>query len=128
MSHAILLVDDDRDLRTLMSLILKHAGYDIYQAANGHEALQITETTAIDLFIVDVMMPEMNGFELCVHLRANPNTENHPIFLLSARKDRDSINEGLASGASLYLTKPIETPDLIDHIKQYLAEDSHQQP
>lgn len=124
MPHSILLVDDDNDLRMLMSLILTHAGYVVHQAADGQEALRVAETTSPDLYIVDVMMPEMNGFELCAHLRANPKTEKHPIFLLSARKDKASVDEGLASGATLYLHKPIENSVLIDHIKQFLGEDA----
>src|SRR5687768_8332812 len=103
MPHSIMLVDDDQDLRTLMSLILTRAGYLVYQAADGEQALELVNTTIPDLFIVDVMMPGISGYELCQQLRANPQTADQPIFVLSARTDRESVEEGIQAGANRYL-------------------------
>jgi DNA-binding response OmpR family regulator len=120
MPHTILLVDDDEGLRALVGIMLKRAGYNVQQAESGDDAVAMLESGLPDLFIVDVMMPGMNGFELCRHLRATPETAQHPILLLSAKTDNDSMMEGLSSGANLYLHKPIESAELIARIEQFL--------
>jgi DNA-binding response OmpR family regulator len=122
MSYTILLVDDDNDLRSLMAVILKRAGYEVYQASDGPEALDLVNTMVPDLFIIDVMMPEMSGFEVCLHLRANPKTASRPLFLLSARADRTSREAGRDCGADRYLVKPIGTDELIANIEDALKQ------
>jgi DNA-binding response OmpR family regulator len=127
MPYTIMLVDDDESLIALTGLILKRAGYTIQQAYDGYQALEALADQMPDLFIVDVMMPGMDGFELCRQLRAKPETAQHPIILLSARTDQDSIFEGLSSGANLYLGKPIPPDELIARIKEFLNEEVDQQ-
>lgn len=127
MPHSILLVDDDESLITLTGLILKRAGYTIYQAVDGVAALESLDEQIPDLFIVDVMMPRMDGFELCRQLRARPDTAQHPIILLSARTDQDSMFEGLSSGANLYLAKPLPAEELIARIQEFINRDVEQQ-
>jgi DNA-binding response OmpR family regulator len=122
MSHSIMLVDDDKDLRFLLGIALKRAGYTVHEARDGEHALVQLETIVPDLFIVDVMMPGIDGFELCQHLRAKVETAQHPILLLSARTDTTSMMKGLESGANLYLHKPIETDHLLERIGQFLGE------
>jgi DNA-binding response OmpR family regulator len=126
MSHSILLVDDDPSLRALIDKMLTRVGYITYQAEDAQQAIEFVDMTMPDLFIVDVMMPGMTGFELCQHLRAQGNTAQHPIILLSARSDEESIAEGKRCGANLYLTKPIAAKELIARIQQLLGEEPPQ--
>jgi DNA-binding response OmpR family regulator len=123
MTHSIMLVDDDRDLRFLLGVALKRAGYTVHEARDGEHALVKLETIVPDLFIIDVMMPGIDGFELCEQLRAKEETAQHPILLLSARTDTASMMRGLESGANLYLHKPIETDNLLERIGQFLTVD-----
>jgi DNA-binding response OmpR family regulator len=123
MPHSIMLVDDDEDLRSLMSIILKKAGYEVYLAANGEEALELVNTTVPDIFIVDVMMPGISGYEVCAQLRASPKTAKSYIFILSARTDLESVNEGMQAGADRYLVKPMQSELIISYIKGALKED-----
>jgi DNA-binding response OmpR family regulator len=127
MSHSVLLVDDDPSMRSLLDMMLTRVGYITYQAEDAQQAIEFIDMTMPDLFIVDVMMPGMTGFELCQHLRARRDTAQHPILLLSARTDEASMLEGLQSGASLYLTKPIAAKELIAHIQQFLGEEPPQE-
>jgi DNA-binding response OmpR family regulator len=126
MTHSVLLVDDDPSLRSLIDMMLTRVGYMTYQAEDGQQALEFIDMTMPDLFIVDVMMPGMTGFELCQHLRARKDTAQHPVILLSARTDEDSMSEGLQSGANLYLTKPIAAKELIARIQQLLGQEPPQ--
>jgi two-component system, OmpR family, phosphate regulon response regulator PhoB len=123
MTHTIMLVDDDQDLRMLMGLILKREGYNVIEARDAQVALHKLETTVPDLFILDIMMPGMNGYDLCKHLKATEETAHLPVVLLSARGDEASMFEGLESGANLYLVKPLATEDLITRIQQFLTTD-----
>lgn len=125
MPHSILLVDDDPDLRTMLDFILSRGGYTVYLAASAEQAIQSLETTIPDLFLIDVMMPGMDGFTLTEYLRARPKTAQHPILLLSARTDSESVSEGLARGANAYLTKPTSMPEIITRVREFLPEDRH---
>jgi DNA-binding response OmpR family regulator len=127
MSHSVLLVDDDPSMRSLLDMMLTRVGYITYQAEDAQQAIELIDMTMPDLFIIDVMMPGMTGFELCQHLRTRNDTAQHPILLLSARTDEASISEGLQSGANLYLTKPIAAKELIAHIQQFLGEEPPQE-
>lgn len=120
MPNSILVVDDDPTLRILAKLILERAGFISYEAADGLKALEFLNTTVPDLFIVDVMMPRMDGYELCEELRRRPETAQHPIIMLSARPDSESRTRGLASGADVYLVKPVEHSELVAHIEKCL--------
>jgi DNA-binding response OmpR family regulator len=120
MTHSIMLIDDDKDLRTLMGLILKRTGYLVAEASNPDDALAMLNNLVPDLFILDVMMPGMNGFDLCRILKANKATAKRPVILLSARADEASRREGLASGADLYLVKPTPAHELSLRVAQLL--------
>jgi CheY-like chemotaxis protein len=120
MPRSILLVDDDSSLRMLLDTMLTRAGYTTFQAEDGHQALEFIEMELPDIFIVDVMMPGMTGFELCRHLRADPRTANRVMVLLSALTDKESKAEGVACGANVYLTKPISAKELIGKIEELL--------
>jgi len=115
--HRILVADDDaRGLHFLKGL-LGNEGYEIVAASDGPEALALAESTIPDAILLDVMMPGMDGFEVCRKLRANPVLSPIPIILLTALDDRESKLEGLEAGADDFLTKPFDATELIVRLK-----------
>jgi len=113
----ILLVDDEKEIIKLMDIYLKNEGYNLLKASDGQEALDILERHQVDLIVLDVMMPRMDGIEACMKIREN---RNMPIIMLSAKgQDMDKI-AGLSIGADDYVTKPFNPLELIARIKSQL--------
>lgn len=104
----ILFVDDEEQIRKLMTTYLTRQGYDVATAKDGYEALKAVRVRTPALVITDVMMPNMNGFELTRRLRADHRTARIPVLMLSARKEADDILTGYAEGADEYVSKPVE--------------------
>ena len=104
----ILFVDDEAQIRKLLSTYLTRQGYDVVTATDGYEALKSVRASAPALVITDVMMPNMNGFELTRRLRADHRTARIPVLMLSARKEADDILTGYSEGADEYVAKPVE--------------------
>lgn len=103
MPNKILIVDDDAEIRKVISIYLENEGFETYKAENGQEALKMIEENKVDLVLLDIMMPGMNGLEVCMKIREN---NVMPIIFLSAKsEDMDKI-QGLTSGADDYITKP----------------------
>lgn len=113
----ILLVDDDEDLRKLVSHYLLQEGYVVKQAENGVKALAILEDESFDLAVIDVMMPEMDGFTLTKHIRRE---QNLPVILLTAKNQIEDKEKGYLSGTDDYLVKPFEPKELLFRIKALL--------
>ena len=114
--QSILIVDDEPTARTLLRLILVRAGYHVVEAVDGYEALAKLKETAVNLVLLDVMMPGINGIDVCRKIRDNEKTAVIPVLLLSAKTDVHSIRRGLAAGADEYLTKPISAETLLNHL------------
>ena len=110
----ILVVDDTEDNLDLLEFALKRKPVSMLRASSGRECLIVAEDKQPDIILLDIQMPEMDGFETLKKLRSNRATAKIPvIFLTAARKDPDSIATGLALGAEQYLTKPIDTEELL---------------
>ncbi|MFQ5797574.1 MAG: sensor histidine kinase [Bacteroidota bacterium] len=117
----ILVVDDNQDNIDLLDFALSDLRYRVLKALNGRTALIIAEKEQPDLIILDIHMPEMDGFEVLQRLRQNARTEKIPVILLTAmRKDPQSIESGLALGADEYLTKPIDIEELLVRVKSIM--------
>jgi len=114
----ILVVDDDRDSREIAALLLERTGYRARRAASGPECLQIVESERIDLILLDVMMPGMDGFAVCAALR--DAGKRIPIILLTAKDDMDTRLEGMHQGVSEFLTKPINRLELFARVRAQL--------
>lgn len=108
----VLIVDDEPRSRTLLKAVLQLDGYDLREASTGAEALQLAHECNPDLILLDVMMPEMNGFETCRRLRQHDRLQHVPILFLTALDDRKSRLEGLDAGADDFISKPIDTAEL----------------
>jgi PAS domain S-box-containing protein len=115
----VLVVDDNRDMREYVSRLLA-SRFEVISAVNGREALQMAQTQPFDLVLSDVMMPEMDGFQLLAGLRENPSTSLLPVVLLSARTGEDSRIEGMHSGADDYLVKPFTARELIARVETHI--------
>ncbi len=124
----ILVVDDEATLRKLMQFHLRPHGYNVITASNGVEALEVIGKQLPDLAIVDVMMPEMNGYELTRQLRKNPRTASIPIILLTALSNVQEKVEGFQAGADDFLIKPAELPELLMRVEALLRRAAAAQP
>jgi len=123
-TSSLLVVDDEDAIRTVLRLILVRAGYDVTEAESGEGALRKVREEKPDLILLDVMMPGMDGFSVCERLRADPETADLPIIMLSARTDSRSRRESRRVGATKYLTKPLAPDKLLFHIGETLAKSS----
>jgi CheY-like chemotaxis protein len=121
MPEKILVVDDDLDSLKLIGLMLQRQGYEVSAASTGNQALQKATGEIPDLIILDVMMPDMNGYEVCRRLRANPQTQPIPIIMFTAKTLIDDKVAGFEAGADDYLTKPTHPAELAARVKQMLA-------
>jgi two-component system phosphate regulon response regulator PhoB len=117
----ILVVDDEPEAVELVEFNLKQAGYAVTTAADGAEALKKARTQTPDLIVLDVMLPEMNGFEICKALRLDPATAKVPIIMLTAKAAEIDRVLGLELGADDYLTKPFSPRELLLRIKKILS-------
>jgi DNA-binding response OmpR family regulator len=115
-----MIVDDEYALRELLRQMLELAGYAVIEAVHGDDALIKLEETLPDAMILDVMMPQMDGITLCKHLRADSETADLPIIMLSGKTQKSAIEEGLAAGANCYLCKPVSFDELISNLRQVL--------
>ena len=116
----ILVVDDDAASCDIAARLLERQGYRTRRAASGPECLKAVEHEPVDLILLDVMMPGMDGFEVCEALRALPAGRGVPIILLTARDDMDTRLEGMYQGVSEFLTKPINTHELYARVRAQL--------
>jgi CheY-like chemotaxis protein len=121
MSEKILIIDDDIDTLKLVGMMLQKQGYQIIAAANGEQGLTQAEAENPDIILLDVMMPEMDGYEVAKRLRANALTANTPILMFTAKTQLDDKVTGFESGADDYLTKPTHPTELSAHVKALLA-------
>jgi two-component system, OmpR family, alkaline phosphatase synthesis response regulator PhoP len=113
-------VDDEQDLLDLIEYNLRKEGFEVLKAENGHEGIYLSKKHKPDLVLLDIMMPRMDGLEVCELMRKDPETKQIPIIFLTARGDEKTEIEGLDRGADDYITKPISTTKLISRIKAVL--------
>jgi CheY-like chemotaxis protein/MinD-like ATPase involved in chromosome partitioning or flagellar assembly len=121
MAEKILVVDDDLDTLRLVGLMLQHQGYRINAANSGIQSIAMAQTDKPDLILLDIMMPEMDGYEVARKLRSDPSTNNIPIIMFTAKTQVDDKVEGFEAGADDYLTKPTQPRELFAHVKAVLA-------
>lgn len=120
---SILIIDDEEDIRDLLEYNLKKEGFKVYTASNGLKGIKIAEEKKPSLIVLDVMMPEMDGIEVCEQLTSNPKTKDIKICFLTARNEDYSQIAGLDAGADDYVAKPIKPKVLISRINAILRRD-----
>ncbi|MDY7040972.1 MAG: response regulator [Chloroflexota bacterium] len=116
----ILLIDDDEEVSAVVIRFLRSDGYDVQHAASGQDGLDIVRRKRPDLLLLDVSLPDIDGFEVCRRLRSDPRTEQLNILMLTGRGSVDARVTGLESGADDYLTKPFDPEELLARIQAQL--------
>ena len=117
----ILLVDDDPKDIHLLSVLLQESGYVVESAMNGQEALAWINRKLFDLILLDVMLPDIDGYDICKRLKSIPTTRSIPVIFLTAKTDPASVIKGFQLGAVDYLTKPFQREELLARVKIHLA-------
>jgi DNA-binding response OmpR family regulator len=120
MASRILIVDDEPNIILSLEYLMKREGFEVALAGDGERALQAMAEQRPDLVILDVMMPKLNGFEVCQRIRAQPAWHGVPILMLTAKGHETEMKKGLALGADAYVTKPFSTKDLVAEIRRLL--------
>jgi len=118
----ILMVDDEAGFSRAIKYALEKEGYEVLTASNGLQGLMTAQKEDIDLLILDVMLPGLDGYEVCNRLRSNPKTSKLPIIMLSAKGQDVDRTTGLTVGANEYISKPVENTTLIARIASWLGE------
>ncbi|MFC4263268.1 PleD family two-component system response regulator [Ferruginibacter yonginensis] len=117
----ILVVDDDPYILMSLEFLMKKNGYDVMVARNGNEALELLNQSVPNLVLLDIMMPDVDGYEICKHIKKTEALKNiHVIFMSAKTKDAD-IKKGYEVGAALYVKKPFSTRELVKNIQEILA-------
>ena len=124
MGKRILVIEDDPSSARLVGYALEREGYQVEIAVNGVEGLRKAQEEDPDLVILDVMLPGLDGFELCHRLRAEPRTDHVPILMLSAKAQEIDRSTGLRAGANEYLVKPADPAEILANVERLLAEKS----
>jgi DNA-binding response OmpR family regulator len=120
MQEKILIVDDDVDTLRLVGLMLQRKGYQIVAANHGNQALMMAKTESPDLILLDIMMPDLDGYEVTRRLRDDSNTADIPIIMFTAKSQVEDRATGFEAGADDYLTKPIQPNELFEHVREIL--------
>lgn len=121
MSERILIIEDDRSTARLTEYTLQQAGYEVDVASDGFEGLRRALAEHPDLIILDIMLPGLDGYEVCHRVRQKPETANLPILMISAKARQDDKDIGLRVGADEYLTKPVDPSEILARVESLLA-------
>jgi CheY-like chemotaxis protein len=125
MAKRILVVDDDEMVLMALDELLKPEGYEVQTVSAGSEALQKLDQGGYDLLMLDVIMPEMDGYELCKRIREKEKYKETPVIFLTAKSRDEDRARGLEAGGNLYLSKPISPDKLLGIVSDALGEKKH---
>ncbi len=125
-NQRILIADDEPDIRLVLRTHLEFEGFQVMEACDGAEAVRMAQDESPDLIVLDVMMPELDGVEVCNRLRASFTTRHIPVIMVTARAHRDDKLNGLAKGANDYVTKPFDMKELTQRVRNTLEWSSQQ--
>ncbi len=117
----ILLIDDEPEVIETVKFLLNLKNFDVVDARDGVEGLTKAKEEKPDLILLDIMLPNMNGYEVCANLKRDPETSNIPVLFLTARDDTDSVIRAHRAGADDYIVKPFSTTILFNKINRHLA-------
>ena len=117
----ILIVEDQEELRQLECLLLGSRGYLVEGVADGIAALDYLQNRKPDLVLLDIMLPGIDGFEVCRQIRNREETKNIPVIMITARNSREDMAKGEEVGANMYMTKPFKSEKIVENIRTLLA-------
>ena len=115
--NKVLIVDDEPNILISLEFLLTKGGFKVFVARNGAEALDIIKRELPAIVVLDIMMPDVDGYEVCQFIKGTPEPEHIKVVFLSAKSKEEDIAKGYALGADLYLTKPFSTRNLMKEIK-----------
>lgn len=118
----VLVIDDELDMLMVLKLRLEASGYEVATATDGLEGLNAARKIKPDLIVLDVMLPKMNGYKVSRFLKFDEEYKHIPIVMLTALAGEDDRSTGIETGANAYITKPFETQELIDTVRQFLGD------
>lgn len=117
----VLIADDEPAILMSLEFLMRKNGFEVYIARNGAEALQLLGVHTPDVVLLDIMMPDIDGYELCEHIRSQEKTRQTKVIFISAKSRKVDIEKGMEVGADLYVTKPFSTRDLLKKIHNLLG-------
>lgn len=121
MNHKILIADDEPNIVISLEFLMQQSGYEVATARDGEDAMQKIASFQPDLVLLDIMLPKLNGFEVCQRIRENSELSRIKIIMLSAKGREIEVSKGIALGADAYVTKPFSTKDLIAQVQGLLV-------
>jgi DNA-binding response OmpR family regulator len=117
----ILIVDDEPNIVMSLEFLMRKSGYQVSIARNGTEALEAVDRTPFDVVLLDIMMPDVDGYQVCQHVKQSPAHQATKVVFLSAKSKESDIARGYEVGADLYVPKPFSTRLLMEKVKELLA-------
>jgi DNA-binding response OmpR family regulator len=121
MTHKVLIADDEPNIVVSLEFMMKREGYDVVVARDGRQALEAIRRERPELVLLDAMMPEMSGFDVCEAVRADPEVRDTRILMLTAKGRETDVARGVGAGADAYVTKPFSTRELVQKVRDMLA-------
>ncbi|MGV8892320.1 MAG: response regulator transcription factor [Burkholderiaceae bacterium] len=123
MNYKILIADDEPNIVISLEFLMQQSGYEVATARDGEDAMQKIASFQPDLLLLDIMLPKLNGFEVCQRIRENSELNRIKIIMLSAKGREIEVSKGIALGADAYVTKPFSTKDLIAQVQGLLVDE-----
>ncbi len=121
-AQRILIVDDEPHILRLLGFVLSRAGYDVLEARSGIEALELVEQERPDLVFLDIMMPQLDGYEVCRKIKSSDSLSGVYVILLTAKGQEDDRQKGLEAGADDYMTKPFSPSRAVERVRLALGQ------
>jgi DNA-binding response OmpR family regulator len=122
MAKRVLIADDEPNIVLSLEFLMEQFGFEVRTTGNGREALELVDSFAPDLVLLDVMMPGKNGYEVCQHIKSVAALQNIKVILLSAKGRDVEVAKGIEMGADAYVTKPFSTRELAARVREMLGE------
>ena len=122
MAKRVLIADDEPNIVTSLVFLMKKGGYEVEVARNGDEVLALVESFRPDLVLLDVMMPQRSGYEVCQKMRERPDWAHVKVMMLSAKGREAEVSKGMSLGADAYVTKPFSNRELVARVADLLGE------
>ncbi len=119
--NTVLLVDDSATNNLLLQVVFDQNGFNVETASSGKDAIKILAKKHIDVVLLDLMMPQMSGFEVLTAIKGNPETAKIPVLIVSADSERDDAEKALAMGAEYFFEKPLQLNEIVEKVKSILA-------
>lgn len=119
--HKVLIVDDDPNILMSLEFLMRKNGYDVLIARNGTEALELINDQVPDLTLLDIMMPDVDGYQICEYIKSTDRVKHGKVVFISAKTREADIKKGYDLGADLYVTKPFSTKEIVKKIGELLT-------